>query len=243
QVLAKMGTRHHGDPFHLCSRVHCQVYEGLHKVYARTTKAVKETRGMVLFDAQGLPADTVYHSSSGGHGEHNENVWGGEPKPYLRGRPDGISWHYTTDADLSGFLLKPPVSFCKAGNKGFRWVVTLAPSATATLLKKAGIPGRIKSVRVTRRGVSGRALELRLTTSKKKVTISGELNIRRLFGGLRSSLFLVSQKGQSLVFTGAGYGHGVGMSQWGAINRAKAGQSFTKILRHYYFGTKLIKLF
>ena len=243
QVLAKMGTRHHGDPFHLCAQVHCQVYDGLHKVYKRTTLAVNKTKGEVLFDRKGLPADTVYHSSSGGHGENNENVWGGEPKPYLRGRPDGVKWHYTSEKGLAKFLANPGPAYCKKGNPGFRWTVTIGPKKMRKLLRKRHMAGTLRTITVKKRGVSGRALEALIRTSRRKRLLKGELTIRRFFGGLRSSMFLVNKRGNKFVFTGGGFGHGVGMSQWGAINRAKSGQVYRTILNHYYKGTLLKKLY
>ena len=244
QVLAKMGTRHHGDPFHLCAKVHCQVYDGLHKVYKRTTAAVLKTKGEVLFDGRGLPADTVYHSSSGGHGENNENVWGGEPKPYLRGRPDGVRWSYTDEASLSRFLLTPQTgAFCRQGNRRFRWSIPFTQKRMRSLLKKGHMRGTLRSLKPLRRGVSGRILELEVRTSKERRILRGELTIRRFFGGLYSSMFLIKKSGKGYTFTGGGFGHGVGMSQWGAINRAKKGQRYRQILNHYYKGTKLLRMY
>jgi SpoIID/LytB domain protein len=243
QVLAKMGKRHMADPFHLCSKVHCQVYRGLNNVYDRTTKAVKSTRGLVLFDKIGLPADTVYHSSSGGHSENNENVWGGEPKSYLRGRPDGNRWKFNGVKSLNSFILSPPFSFCHKGNRLFRWTETISKKRMNSLIRKKGIRGSVKKILVLKRGVSGRATSLKIITSRTKRIVNGELKIRRMFGGLRSSMFLLTQKSGNFIFTGGGYGHGVGMSQWGAINRAKKGQSFKKILSHYYYGTRLKKVY
>jgi SpoIID/LytB domain protein len=72
--------------------------------------------------------------------------------------------------------------------------------------------------------------------------IRGELRIRQAFGSLRSSLFVVEMQGSGAVFHGAGFGHGVGLCQTGAIGMAEAGKSYHEILRHYYPGTTLRKL-
>ena len=91
ELLAKIGTRHLADPFLLCADVHCQAYSGLAKEDRRTDRAVRETRGEMLFDAGGALVDSVYSASCGGHTEHNEYVWPGTAKGSLRGRFDGSS--------------------------------------------------------------------------------------------------------------------------------------------------------
>jgi SpoIID/LytB domain protein len=68
------------------------------------------------------------------------------------------------------------------------------------------------------------------------------LRIRQAFGGLRSSLFVVEIKNDDAIFRGAGFGHGVGMCQTGAVGMAEAGKSYQEILRHYYPNTVLRKL-
>ena len=73
--------------------------------------------------------------------------------------------------------------------------------------------------------------------------MTGDLHIRRLLGGLKSTLFEVKRDGKTFVFHGAGFGHGVGMCQLGAIGMADAGKSNKDILGHYYRGTHLHKLY
>ncbi|MGM0595493.1 MAG: SpoIID/LytB domain-containing protein [Myxococcota bacterium] len=243
QVLSKMGSRHMADPFHLCSEIHCQVYRGLDKVYKRTTKAVKKTRGQVLFNKKGLPADTVYHSSSGGHGENNELVWGGQPRSYLRGRTDGNSFTKITGKNIDSFLSNKTFSYCKKGNKYFRWKKTFSRNHISRLLKKYGLKGYLEKINIIKRGVSGRAVAIQFSSRRNSIIIKGELKIRRALDNLYSSLFTVNKTKTGFTFRGGGFGHGVGMSQWGAINRAKKGQSFKKILYHYYYKTKLKKLY
>ena len=59
--------------------------------------------------------------------------------------------------------------------------------------------------------------------------------------GLRSSDFTVSESGSNIVFTTKGWGHGVGMSQYGANEMAKAGYNYSQILKHYYTGITIVK--
>ena len=71
----------------------------------------------------------------------------------------------------------------------------------------------------------------------------GELTVRRLLGNLRSGLFLVDRAVGGWRFTGGGYGHGVGMSQYGAIGMAERGQDAAQILAHYYRGGRVKKIY
>jgi len=84
---------------------------------------------------------------------------------------------------------------------------------------------------------------LAITGDKGTVEVSGDLHIRRLLGGLKSTLFDVKRDGASFVFHGAGFGHGVGMCQLGAIGMAEAGKAGSQILEHYYRGTHLHRLY
>jgi SpoIID/LytB domain protein len=101
-------------------------------------------------------------------------------------------------------------------------------------------PGDIVGISVTRRGVSGRALELLVQGTKKAVTLHGELVIRKAFGSLKSSLFVVdaiageNELPAAFRFIGGGFGHGVGMCQDGAIGMARKKHHYREILNHYY---------
>lgn len=253
ELLTKIGTRHIGDPFRLCSQTHCQVYSGAGKETPRTTAAVTATRGEVLFTADGKDlVDTVYSASCGGHTESNENVW---PEmgvqATLRGHRDaapspgdpfaaGI-----TAENLARFIDEPPRSWCGVARMGvadrFRWKVTRSPADLARLLAPFHL-GAVRSIEVLERGISGRARVVRVVGAARSEVIRGELRIRQAFGGLRSSLFLVDVAGGAATFRGAGFGHGVGLCQTGSIGMAEAGLSYRQILQHYYPGSVLRKL-
>jgi SpoIID/LytB domain protein len=253
ELLSKIGTRHIGDPYRLCSQTHCQVYSGTGKETARTTAAVTATRGEVLFteDRKDL-VDTVYSANCGGHTEHNENVWPEMP-PYsaLRGHRDGAPSDSDpfargiTAENVARFIAEPPRSWCGTARMGagdrFRWTVTRSVADLARLLAPLHV-GTVRAVEVLERGVSGRARSVRVTGSEGAATIRGELRIRQTFGGLRSSLFIVEVTGGAATFRGAGFGHGVGLCQTGSIGMAEAGKSYKEILRHYYPGSVLRKL-
>ena len=252
ELLSKIGTRHIGDPYRLCSQTHCQVYAGAGHETARTTAAVEATRGEVLFEANGALADPVYSANCGGHTEHNENVWPDMAAlPSLRGHLDtekraGAPYATGVNAgNVAAFIANPPPAFCGRARLGagdrFRWTATRSQAELDKLLAKYRL-GAVRSIEVMERGVSGRARAVRVTGSTRSEVIHGELRIRQTFGNLRSSLFVVEMQAGGAVFRGAGFGHGVGMCQTGAIGMAEAGKSYREVLRHYYPGTTVRKL-
>jgi stage II sporulation protein D len=254
ELLAKIGTRHFTDPYVICSTQHCQVYGGAETEDPRTTRAVAQTRGEVLLrDGGGGLVPAYYSASCGGHGEHNENIWGAPADPSLRGRLD-------TDRPLPRFkngvdegrvkeLLAAPAEAFSCGRtkwaKGrFRWTVT-TPAAELERMIASEAPGlgTLTEIVPELRGISGRIRKLRLVGSKGSATLEGDLKIRRTLGGLRSSLFTVTREGTAWRFDGAGFGHGVGMCQTGAIGMAESGKGYQEILRHYYPGSHVRKLY
>jgi len=250
ELLQKIGRRNLTDPFLLCSTQQCQVYGGAGKEDPRTTKAVEKTRGIVLLRDGGGMVDIRYSATCGGHGEDNEAIWGGEPDPSLRGHRDDSKGNISriTDDNLGAFLDEDPKKFwCgrveKAKTK-FRWTEKIsADDLTARVSTEYPEIGRIKAITAKQRGVSGRVQVLTITGDKASVEVTGDLHIRRLLGGLKSSLFEVKRDGAMFVFRGAGFGHGVGMCQLGAIGMADAGKSHKDILGQYYRGTHLHKLY
>ena len=94
------------------------------------------------------------------------------------------------------------------------------------------------------RGVSGRARAIELEGEARAVEVAGELRIRRLLGNLPSAMFVVDAgAGGALVLRGGGWGHGAGMCQWGAVGRAEAGQGYREILRAYYSGAEVARVY
>jgi SpoIID/LytB domain protein len=249
ELLQKIGRRNLTDPFLLCSTQQCQVYAGAGKEDPRTTRAVDKTRGVVLLRDGGGMVDIRYSASCGGHSEDNDAIWGGDPDPSLRGRVDDAKGGMSrvTDANLDAFLDGGGDAWCAKGKLGqgrFRWTERLrADDLTARIASEFPEVGRIKSLTPKQRGVSGRIGVLAIKGDKGSVDVAGDLKIRRLLGGLKSTLFKVEREGDSFVFHGAGFGHGVGMCQMGAIGMATAGKSYKDILGHYYRGTHLHKLY
>jgi stage II sporulation protein D len=249
ELLQKIGRRNLTDPFLLCSTQQCQVYAGAGKEDPRTTRAVEATRGVVLLRDGGGLVDIRYSASCGGHSEDNDAIWGGDPDPSLRGRSDtpGAGMSRITDANLDAFLDGGDDAWCAKGKLArprFRWSEKLRASELSARVA-AAYPevGRVTALVPRQRGVSGRIGALGIQGDRGRVEVTGDLHIRRLLGGLKSTLFEVSRDGDSFVFRGAGFGHGVGMCQMGAIGMATAGKPFAQILAHYYRGSHLHRLY
>jgi stage II sporulation protein D len=248
ELLQKIGRRNLTDPFLLCSTQQCQVYGGAGKEDPRTTRAVEKTRGIVLLRDGGGLVDVRYSATCGGHGEHNDAIWGGEPDPSLRGRRDDVKAGASRVTSIEAFLAEDPKSFwcgrvAKSRNR-FRWTEKIsADDLSMRVAVDHPQVGRIKTLVPKQRGVSGRIQVLTISGEKGSVDVTGDLRIRRLLGGLKSSMFVVKRDGNMFVFEGGGFGHGVGMCQLGAIGMAEAGKSHAQILGHYYRGTHLHRLY
>jgi SpoIID/LytB domain protein len=250
ELLQKIGRRNLTDPFLLCSTQQCQVYAGAGKEDARTTRAVERTRGLVLLRDGGGLVDIRYSASCGGHTEDNDAIWGGDPDPSLRGRADTPKAEMTriTDANLDAFLAADPRdTWCGRVDHAHtktRWTEKLTvDELTARIAAEYPEIGRVHALAAKQRGVSGRIEILTITGDRGAVDVSGDLHIRRLLGGLRSTLFSIQREGAAFVLHGAGFGHGVGMCQLGAIGMAQAGKSHDQILSAYYRGTHLHRLY
>ncbi|MCG8363152.1 MAG: SpoIID/LytB domain-containing protein [Pseudanabaenales cyanobacterium] len=187
-----------------------QIYPGLKSETQSTHTAVETTRGQVL-TYNGQIIEAVFHSSSGGHTENVEDVWS-QPLPYLRGVRD--------------FDQGAPI---------YQWVATFSMEEFQSRIP--GIGGLISAV-PERTTPQGRIITIRLTGEAGSRVLSGD-EIRRALN-LRSTLFSINLVGMNTIqIIGRGYGHGIGMSQWGAHNLAARGHTYQQILAHYYQGTTL----
>jgi SpoIID/LytB domain protein len=197
--------------------------------------------------------DSVYSASCGGHTEHNEHVWEGLPKDSLRGIPDAPRkkgyWKAGTvpsDKQLEAFIDAPPWTFCgntTKGTKVFRWERSYPTAELDRLVNIKHEIGHVESIEVVDRGVSGRSKRVRFKGDAGEVLIKGELSVRRLLGNLRSGMFIHKKTAQGWDFKGGGWGHGVGMCQYGAIGMAEAGRDFRTILKKYYGGSQVEKVY
>lgn len=199
--------------YDVTSDIYSQVYGGKTSERYRTNKAVMETGSEILaFQGEIFPA--YYHATCGGNTEDASLLWNINIAP-LKGVPCG---------------------FCK-GSPHFNWHLVLAQDKIAEALSKAGYSGigRIKNIVVLDKDQSGRNKNLKIMTDKKDFEISAK-DFRNAAGPnvLRSTKFDVEASGGDAVFIGSGWGHGVGMCQWGAYFMAKKGSNYQEILKYYY---------
>ena len=135
------------------------------------------------------------------------------------------------------------------GNKHslFRWEKIISNEEIQKNLLKNNLIGErsgLVDLKITGRGFSGRVikLEIKLKNSKKPIVLVKD-DIRRIFSFLPSNLFIINKLNDNLwLFKGGGFGHGVGLSQSGAIEMAELGFTYEQILNHYYQGTKIKKI-
>jgi stage II sporulation protein D len=129
----------------------------------------------------------------------------------------------------------------------YRWEVRLTPTELEKAIARYGSVGRVSDIEVRRTGVSGRVVELAVRGSAGELLLKG-LKIRWALG-LRENLFVVDRERDGkggvarFVFTGKGWGHGVGLCQVGAYGMAQAGATYEKIVRHYYSGVEIVKAY
>ncbi len=257
EAIAKLGIQHAFDPYDFCASQHCQEFGGLARRTSRTDAAVDATRGQVLM-CDGCLVDAVYSANCGGHTENNENVWTSRPNISLRGVSDLYSnpdsFHFPlSGSQLSKWLQQSPRAYCgdpRVGDRSkFRWKVRYSPTQIKRIVNRYRRVGSVRDIIVLRRGVSGRALRIRIVGSSDTATVNKELQIRRVLGGLKSSMFTVdinrnsSGNPTSFVFYGGGWGHGVGLCQAGAEGMALAGFDYSDILKHYFSRTEIKQLY
>ncbi len=226
--------------FDLYATVADQVYGGVAAETDQGRAAVAATRGRVITYG-GAPIEAFYYSTCGGRTADGHEVFRGAARPYLRS---------VSDRAGNGS------AYCSISPR-FRWHEEWTEETLLAALQH-NLPGatsgtsapirRVTEVRVTRRTPSGRVDQLTVGLGGSDVTVEGSAirGVLRPATGelLRSNAFslLATGNGASvtrLVAEGMGAGHGVGLCQWGAVGRARAGQSHEQILAAYYPGTSL----
>ncbi|MBD2104807.1 SpoIID/LytB domain-containing protein [Leptolyngbya sp. FACHB-261] len=202
-----------------------QVYKGLESEALSTQQAVRATAGQVL-TYNGQIIEAVFHSSSGGHTENVEDIWV-EALPYLRGVPD-----------------------YDAGAPVYTWNTRVSQAQLRTLLPGLGNVLYMLPLRMT---PQGRVVMMRIVGERGNRDING--NQLRTLLNLRSTLFSVMPRFSPIAslkpmatpptnfeISGRGFGHGLGLSQWGAHNMASRGWTYQQITAYYYQGATLGKI-
>lgn len=217
------------DGADICTNpAHCQSYiskdEFIDKfgiasaeIYEKAENAANATKGIImLYDAE--PIIAVFHASSGEYTASSKEVWGGDV-----GYLSSVKTEETSNADLQTQVFDSK-SFSKE-----KFISILVSNGYSDISDYSSLPFH-EFVRGLTRSRSGRVDSIEIGSS----TISGG-TMQKLFG-LKSTDFSVSYTQDNITFTTKGYGHGVGMSQLGAMTMAENGNSFYDILKYYYTG-------
>ncbi|MGY2946670.1 SpoIID/LytB domain-containing protein [Thermostichus sp. MS-CIW-30] len=250
------------DDYQLCANTHCQVYKGLTGTHPRADEAIRQTSGLVL-TYNGELVDAVYSSTNGGISAAFEDVWDGDPRPYLRPQADiahqpGKPLDLRQESSFQAFLAQRE-GFNEAGvSRLFRWEFSLSLEELNTQLRAGqdylGIPmptwSSIAGMQILERSASGRVqvmqLDLQTAEGIRSILLRKD-QVRLAFPRLYSTLFRIEplKQGERLAgyrFIGGGFGHGVGLSQYGSYTLARQGFNAAQILAFYYPGTTLAPL-
>jgi len=200
--------------YDLTSDIYSQVYGGKTSEKYRTNLAVERTRGEVLmFRGRLVPA--YFHSTCGGHTENVTELWTHPDLPPLKGVPCRFCFH----------------------SPHYYWERKIS---LADIREKLNTPSRpvkkINDIYITGRNASGRIRTLKIVQKNDAViTVSGK-DFRQAIGPnlIKSNNYRVHLAGDSAVFNGKGWGHGVGLCQWGAQKMAQQGYDYRAILEYYY---------
>lgn len=233
-LLYRLKKYPEGQPEHLdapiCTSVHCQVWsskdelmgshgEEWYDIYwNKIEEAVNSTKGQIL-TYEGKIIEPLYHSTSGGRTENSEDVFSASV-PYLR----SVESPYEGEAPKLNDSMVVSVGGFIDTIKSVYGDMDITESNLDEKIQLGEISegGKIKTVLIDGNEISGR-------------------EIRSLFN-LNSTNFSFIQSGSEIEILTTGYGHGVGMSQWGAEGMADEGYNYKEILKHYYTGVEIVNM-
>lgn len=208
-------NRHFIDGFDVCDGVHCQVYRGKTQE-PKVLQAITETKGKVIVDRNLNLITAAFHSNCGGETANSEDVWGGRLS-YCRSVTDTFctsmpNAHWTRKIARTDWL-----SYLETKHK-----YPVGDSAAC-----------YKALHMTQ-------------NDREKEYVYGNIRIPfkqiRSDWQLKSAYFSIVEKKDSVLISGRGYGHGVGMCQEGAIRMAKLGYTYDYIISYYYQGVEIVHL-
>lgn len=264
--LIRYYDREDHDIFDVCADDHCQRYQGITKdISNAATEAIRETRGIFLVYENEI-CDARFSKSCGGISEPFHTTWAETEYHYLMPVPCSKQHHYAplqSHSDAEAWILSSPEAFCNTTDGNilrqilpsfdqettdfFRWKVQYSVTELSELIyKKSGFDfGTIQNLIPIKRGPSGRITRLKIEGTKKSLTVGKELEIRRWLSKshLYSSAFIVQKENGTFILRGAGWGHGVGFCQIGAAVMAVKGFKAEEIVKHYFQGAELKKLY
>lgn len=203
--------KHMSDGYNLCDGVHCQSYKRRCN-HSNIMMAVSQTFCDVVVDNDGKLISAAFHSNSGGQTENSEDVWVIKTS-YLKTKVDTFSLSMRNSIWEKKLTRKEWLGYF---TKNYPWVLNVTDYESKLLTFKQDVRQKniLDSIPVR--------------------------NIRRDFN-LKSSFFSVITEGDQVILKGKGYGHGVGLSQEGAVKMIKLGYSFEDVIKFYYTNVKVVK--
>ncbi|KMT22619.1 SpoIID/LytB domain-containing protein [Clostridium cylindrosporum] len=213
--------KHKNQKFDVCDGIHCQVYKGKVKACDNIKTAVEKTSGEILKHKNDI-VKAFFYSSNGGHTESSKNVWKSDYSYLISQRDEYDTYKWGKDETFTNIEIE-----AKLKQKGY--------------ISKNDI---FKGIGKVKTNSSGRNSEIEViyksSNGEEKIkTLEGEEP--RIVFSLKSSMFYIeyNKEKNTYTFKGRGFGHGVGMSQYGATKRAEKGHNYKEILKFYYPNTKL----
>lgn len=209
--------------FSLTSTVQSQVYGGEEAAEPSTNQAVRSTAGeIVLFNGELLK--TYFHANCGGRTYRADFVWDVKPNPALMGKicPYG------------------------RGAPSFFWNASFSADEISRQLTKAGFLSNqnVRDIQLEDMDNIGRAKSILVRYDGGDVVINAnKFRLAVGAGKLKSTIFDVQNYGNTYEFKGRGFGHGVGLCQWGMKEMAEQGKTYKEILKFYYPGSEIKKIF
>lgn len=215
----------------VCDTVECQVFINKddrvkgwpaskgEEYWNKVTEAVKETSGEVLTYNGKVIDEPLFFAVSGGKTENGIDVFS-DDRPYLKsvsspGEERAPKFRSSLKISYLEFIRKISLEYSNSG-------LSLSNVKNQVSIKSKNESGSVKEIKVG------------------KITISG-VKFRSIIG-LNSSNFNIKFNSNNMEIDCIGYGHGVGMSQWGADAMAKQGKGYKEILKHYYSGIEVTKI-
>ncbi len=212
----------HGPGYAIPDNEMWQVYQGTQQITKTVRAAVDETRGEVLRFNNDL-VEAVFFASSGGHTANHEDVWDANKiLPYLRGKDDPYDYN----------------------SPNHSWESTIQRNQLLRALSDK-FRFRVEGIKILDRSRDGRVRTMGIMGPNGQEEPMQSNAFRMLvvenFGreSLKSTLFDINVQPALYIFSGKGYGHGVGLNQWGALQLSKKGNQYDEILAYYYEGIEI----
>ena len=206
-------------PYHIFNSNKHQTYKGLHK-YTKLKQAVDETRN-IFVAYKGKPIEAMFDICCGGVIPAKIAGFDGKKHPYLA----------RTQACIH----------CKKSSV-YRWEKELSRLEVTEILRKDHPDLKeIKDIRVIDKDEAGLVTKVLVATATKSIYVTGK-RMYTLFPSIISSCYTIKKRGKGYVFQGRGYGHHMGLCQWGSLGMVEDNWDYKKILQFYYPGTELMQL-